>query len=58
MNSPRTILLVGLLALLLIGGNMLFLSDGASMTVKIMQYLFLGLALIAVIGALIQMRRK
>ena len=58
MNNPRTTLLVGLAAVALVGGMIVFGSDGASSTVMTMQYLFLGLGLVAVVGSLIQMNKK
>ena len=51
-------LLIGLAAVVLIGAMILFGSDSASSTVLTMQYVFLGLGAVAVIGALWQMRGK
>ena len=58
MNTPRGTLIIGLLAILIGGGQILFMSDGASTTVLAMQYFFLVLGVVAVIGALVQMKKK
>lgn len=58
MNSPRGTLIIGLLAVALGLGQILFNSDGASSTVIGMQYFFLALGAVAVIGALVQMGKK
>lgn len=57
MKSPRQVLLVSGLGILLIGGMILFGSDGASTSVRMLQYLFLGLGVVAFVAALFQMRR-
>ena len=57
MNNPRQILLISLAGAALIGGMIVFGSDGASQTVRMMQYLFLALSLVGVVGALFMMRK-
>lgn len=58
MNNPKQSLAVGLAAVALTGAMILFSDSGTSSAVRMMQYLFLGLGLIAVIGSLIQIGRK
>ncbi len=58
MNNPKQTLAVGLAAVALIGAMILFSDSGTSSTVRLMQYLFLGLGLVAVVGSLIQIGRK
>jgi len=57
MNNPRQILLISLAGALLMAGMILFGSDGVSPTLRLMQYLFLGLSLVGVVGAMIQLRK-
>lgn len=58
MNNPKQTFAVGLAAVALTGGMILTSDSGTSTAVRMMQYLFLGLGIVAVIGGLFQMGKK
>ena len=59
MGNPRTTAIVSAIAIVLIGANML-LNNGEtpSPTLAIVQWIFLGAAVVALIGSLVLMSRK
>jgi hypothetical protein len=59
MGNPRTTAIVSAIAIVLIGANMLLNNGEApSPTLAIVQWIFLGAAVVALIGSLVLMSRK
>lgn len=58
MNNPKQTLMISLIAVAISGAMILFGSDGASPALWALQYLFCGLGLVGVIGAVVQLSRR
>ena len=58
MSNPHTTAVISGIAVVLIGANILFGSQGISPLLAILQWVFLGAAIVGLVGSLVQMNKK
>ena len=58
MGNPRTTAIISGVAVLLLGYRIFVSSEGVSQTLAILQWVFFALALIGLVGSVVQMGKK